>query len=739
MKTPSTKTLLAATMALCVVVIASAQAIAGQLYAVRLADGASLSAVEELGAVVRHMGLAEMIVEGDERVGDGLSARGRVARRLPEPRATDTLFLSYPRTSVEQLSRLGDVVWSEYEGAVLVSCAPEYVDELRTQSYMAYPLPASINVASWFDNTPPAHVSGRSRADEQAVRGVVRDVISSISPDSVMAHVRALAEYPGGEAKSRFVFREECLTEAKPYIMERLDEYLPTRSFVDTQRFIVRGYTCEEGAAGPVVEYPADNIIGVLPGTGRLSGYYVICAHYDAIAGDTEVFPNPVTNPPWFWWCENPAPGADDNATGVATVLEAARALSGLSFPFDIRFILLSGEELGLHGSTAYADSVAGYRAGAGLVAPPDTVYGVLNVDMIAYRRAPANPDTCHIVTNPGTVWFADWIIDTAESLYVDLFPNFEAHRIDKALAYSDHAPFWANDYDALVAIEHWSPRDRNPNYHTIDDAASTVYPSQLVSVARMVAGSVARLADPDGQFNLAVFPDDVVFYAVTGNGTEYHTDHFVIGETGPVRVDFHAFGPDGSADVTLEVWDGTPDEGSLLSTGSFGGVMGGGEVLTHEFEWDIDDSDLGDHLLSVRLVVDGDDELSLADNLVEGIPLRVDAPELFIADYFAWPNPATDIGELNISYRLSRESEGSVEIRVFDLLGQDIAEASLFYSPVSTNEGLLPGMNSVGWETLDTTVTSLPSGVYIYRVTIYDYDALEPTDQKTGKFAIVR
>ena len=733
-----------AAAAVCLVVVMATTAGAASLYAVRLADGASLAAVEELGAVVRHMGLAEMIVEGDRALGDEFAERGRVARKLAEPRAPELLYISYPRASDDELARLGDVLWSEVGGAVLISCEPEYVDELRSLSHLLYTLPPSVSVDSWFDNTPPAHVRSRSRADERAIRGVVEDVISSISPGSLMAHVRALTMYPSqsprGSSRSRFVFREECLSEAKPYIVDRLNEYLPTRAVVDTERFTIRGYTCEEGPGGPVVAYPADNIIGVLPGTGRLSGYYVICAHYDATA--TNSFTDPITEPPWFWWCENPARGADDNATGVATVLEAARALSdtNLSFPFDIRFVLFSGEELGLHGSTAYADSVAGYRKpDSAFVAPPDTIYGVLNVDMIGYKRELEHPDTCHIVTNPGSVWLADWIIDTADSLYVDLFPHFEAHRIDQALAYSDHAPFWRRDYDAIIAIEHYNPRRRNTNYHTNNDAVSTIYPSQLVSTARMVTGAVARLADPDGQFNLAVFADDVVFYATTAGGIRYHTDHFVIGEPGPMRVDFHAFGPDGYADVVLEVWDGPPDEGGLLSTASFAGTMGGGQVLTHEFEWDLDDSDLGDHLLSVRLVVTGDEESSLTDNVVEGVPLRVDAPELFIADHFTWPNPASDISDLKFAYRLSRATEGSVEIKVFDLLGQSIAETVLYHDPESGSEGVLAGRNTVSWKDFDATGAGVASGVYVYQITVYDVHGVEPADQVMGKLAIVR
>lgn len=729
-----------AATAVCLVVVMATTAGAGSLYAVRLADGASLTVVEDLGAVVRHVGLTEMIVEGDGGLGDEFAAWGRVARRLAEPRAPELLYISYPRASADELARLGDVLWSEVDGAVLISCEPEYVDELRALSFSLYSLPPSVNATSWFDNTPPAHVLARSSDDERAVRGVVEDVMSSISPDSLMAHVRALVEHPDESSRSRYVLREECLTEAKPYIIDRLNEYLPTRAFIDTQRFTVRGYTCEDGPGGPILDYPADNIVGVLPGTGRLSGYYVVCAHYDAIAGNS--FTEPITEPPWFWWCENPAPGADDNATGVATVLEAARALSGVSFPFDIRFVLFSGEELGLLGSAAYADSVAGYRAAAdSFAAPPDTIYGVLNVDMIAYKRQVGHTDTCDIVTNPGSVWLANWIVDTADSLYVNLFPDFEARRIDQALAYSDHASFWRCDYDAIIAIEHYNPRGRNTNYHTIDDVLSTVFPSQLVKTARMVTGAVARLADPDSQFNLAVFADDVVFYA-TADGSDYHSDHFVVGELVPVRVDFHAFGPDGNADVVLEVWDGPPDEGVLMSEAQFGGTMGGGEVLTHRFEWELDDDDFGDHLFSVRLVVTGDEESSVTDNVVEGIRVRVDALQLFIADHFTWPNPADDLAELNFTYRLSCETEGSVTIEILDLLGQSIATTTMVYDadPSSPNEGVLPGMNTISWESFDETGADVASGVYIYRVMVYgSYVDTEPSDQVMGKFAIVR
>ena len=85
-------------------------------------------------------------------------------------------------------------------------------------------------------------------------------------------------------------------------------------------------------------------MVGELPGTDPRAGYYVVCGHYDATA---------VRTANWNWRTD-PAPGADDNATGAALVLEAARVLSTQRFPWSIRFIAFSGEELGLLGSQAY-------------------------------------------------------------------------------------------------------------------------------------------------------------------------------------------------------------------------------------------------------------------------------------------------------------------------------------------------------------------------------------------------
>ena len=83
------------------------------------------------------------------------------------------------------------------------------------------------------------------------------------------------------------------------------------------------------------------NVYGILPGTEFPNQSWMICAHYDDMpSGST-------------------APGADDNASGTAAVLEAARVLSQESFPYTIIFALWDEEEQGLVGSDYYANQAS--------------------------------------------------------------------------------------------------------------------------------------------------------------------------------------------------------------------------------------------------------------------------------------------------------------------------------------------------------------------------------------------
>ncbi len=85
---------------------------------------------------------------------------------------------------------------------------------------------------------------------------------------------------------------------------------------------------------------------------------YLVGAHYDSVDN----------------------PGADDNASGVAAVMEQARVLTQYQFDASLVFVAFDREEQGLHGAYAY---VAAHD--------PAGIQGMLNLDMIAYNPVEAN------------------------------------------------------------------------------------------------------------------------------------------------------------------------------------------------------------------------------------------------------------------------------------------------------------------------------------------------------------
>jgi hypothetical protein len=680
----------------------------GALYAVRFDSPLPLERAVDAGGVVRLIGSGEAVVEGDDGFAERASDRGLAPRRLEPLDRDERPVVWYPGGS--RRPTVGRTLWTDSAGTHVVAARASELDRLRSEAHQMIDLPGAIDVDAWFDPRPPGHLAGRSSRDERMWRGAVGDVIDAVSGDSLMAMTSRLSETPGGQSRTRYVFHEECLGEARPTIVSALQSYLPPGSPVETQAFTITSYTCEGGIGGPTVDNPAENIIGTLEGNGRLGGCYIVCGHYDATASSSAHDDSFA-----FWWCQHDAPGADDNATGVATVLEAARVLSdsGLEFPFDIRFVLFTAEELGLVGSDVYADSVA---------AAGDTIYGVVNVDMIGFKPNPSFPDTCHLVTNDASIWLADWMLETAD-LYQDDLPSFEAVRIDSPLLYSDHGSFWLKGYDGLVAIEHWNPRERNPYYHTINDRFATVTESQFTSTSRLVAGSLARLADPDGTFNLSVFPGDM---RATPNRP-------FAGTTVLIDLDVHAFGPEAPASVTIELWDGEVDDGELLASYDVSRVVGSGETISRTYLWELDDGDVGDHDLTARVLLEeGPSELSLSDNVATTVlNVREEGP-IRVLEHHPSRNPAHSLDETAIQYELSRDVQ-LVEIEVYDLTGQKVLTRTIS----ERGQGLSSGWNEVSLgESVDG---ELASGVYIYRLRVAARDRSSTDDVVTGRFALVR
>ena len=168
---------------------------------------------------------------------------------------------------------------------------------------------------------------------------------------------------------------------------------------------------------------------------------YIIGAHYDDIIS--------------FGIISDTIHGADDNASGVCAVLEAARLLANMNLDYTVIFVAFDEEEEGGsdRGSAAFADTL--YFRG-------DTVLGMINVDMIGYHTALNNKAALMIDTNSYSLYN---IFDACNQSYntgFTFYPLWNANL-------SDQWSFWQRGFKAIGVIEDYSG-NFNLFYHSIND-----------------------------------------------------------------------------------------------------------------------------------------------------------------------------------------------------------------------------------------------------------------------------
>jgi hypothetical protein len=238
-----------------------------------------------------------------------------------------------------------------------------------------------------------------------------------------------------------------------------------------------------------------NNVEAELPGMASPE-VIIVAAHLDSTATSS----GPPYDP-----ASDPAPGADDDASGVAAVLAIATALRHVAtadpIKRTIRFVLFNAEEHGLVGSKAYARAEA-FRATA--------IVGVFQMDMVGFCGTAGAPKSfeVHVGFPPSTDVEARsrQLAETLRALAPTLAPGLKAPQIysehDPAAGRSDHASFHERGYAACVCSEDFfvgpaadSPEPQpNPNYHKNSD--TTVDVDYTADIARLVAGAVLATAN---------------------------------------------------------------------------------------------------------------------------------------------------------------------------------------------------------------------------------------------------
>ncbi|WP_353780071.1 M28 family peptidase [Winogradskyella sp. 3972H.M.0a.05] len=248
------------------------------------------------------------------------------------------------------------------------------------------------------------------------------------------------------------------------------------------------------------------NIIATQLGKTNPDDIYMICAHYDTVAD----------------FC------ADDNATGTTAVLEIARILSTQCFDNTIIYALWDEEEIGLRGSSHYAN-LANTNG--------DNILGVLNMDMMGYDGdSPGQPGDNEFdidVRNfANSIAMKDDIIDVLNAYTFDL----SVIVVDPGTAASDHASFWGNGYSAVLVGESWETNDQTPFYHTSGDVASTLdYPyftemTKLVLAYTATKGSLVAVDNTVTQTPTMLTSNQS---SATYQWYDCDTDTAIAGETG--------------------------------------------------------------------------------------------------------------------------------------------------------------------------------------------------------------
>jgi len=264
---------------------------------------------------------------------------------------------------------------------------------------------------------------------------------------------------------------------------------------------------------------PSRNIIATIPGTVTSEKECVMVAHYDSYSNA------PMTL----------APGADDNATGTAAVMEAARIMRGFQFRSTVKLVAVSGEELGMFGSHHYVETALSEKR---------NIVGAVNGDMIGY---PFKSDTARLVL--GSYLQRNRLVDSALVYNTRYGIGLTLVTDVDSTGASDYGPFAIAGYDALDVAEATAPEiwgGSNPYYHKTTDTWDKLHAGMIRRGAQLMLAVVAEMAGPVSLINSLPLQAQV-------------PDHFSLSQNYPNPFNpttTITFGIPVSAHVSLKIYD---------------------------------------------------------------------------------------------------------------------------------------------------------------------------------------
>ena len=307
---------------------------------------------------------------------------------------------------------------------------------------------AMIGVRPWIAR--PA-MSDAARAEIRAVEG------------RLMAHVRTL----GGTIGERNMDRPAALRRAADYIRQ---EWKQQGFEVTEERFEVLGEPCA-------------NLVVERKGSTQPGAVVLVGAHYDSVMG---------------------SPGANDNATGVAILLEMSRALRQGNLSRTVRFVAFVNEE-----PPSFLTEAMGSRQTAHLARQRgEDIQAMFSLETLGYysdapgsQRYPGPfaafyPKVGNFLAVVGNMPSRGLVVDfLRQFMSVSDFPveGIATFEWVPGINWSDHWSFWQERYPALMLTD--TAPFRYPQYHSPGDQPERINRPEFARVAHGIIQAVRRMA----------------------------------------------------------------------------------------------------------------------------------------------------------------------------------------------------------------------------------------------------
>ncbi|MBL6449998.1 M28 family peptidase [Fulvivirga sp. 29W222] len=347
-------------------------------------------------------------------------------------------------------------------------------------------------------------VSGvtNSTSEKSTNNEVISGMVNRISSDSIEAKVKKLVSFGSRHSLSETKSDSFGIGAARRWVKSQFDGYAKNsggRMLVELDPFIV--------PPGRRVPYKVEmkNVMATLKGTDPDDDrIFIISGHLDSRVSDVMD-------------STSKAPGANDDASGVALVMELARVMSGMEFPSTIIFLAVQGEEQGLLGATHLAEKLRQDSANVVAMFNNDMVGNTLSSqtelrndstvrvfsetipafeteDMEKLRKYSGSENDSH------SRQLARYIKETGEA-YVNNFNVTLNYRMDRYLRGGDHIPFSKNGFTAVRFCEmnenyYYQHQDvRKEKSQQYGDLPKYVNYNYAAQIARVNLAALANLA----------------------------------------------------------------------------------------------------------------------------------------------------------------------------------------------------------------------------------------------------